>query len=126
MFKQAAKDGVSRFTITSGYRTWEKQTELYGSDKNGTAAAPGESEHQTGLAFDVTTRHDRGGFEQTKQFRWLSENCWDYGFILRYPEGKEKITGFIAECWHFRYVGVQHSTKMRDQGLCLEEYVGQT
>lgn len=122
MFRQAEKDGVNRFTITSGYRAWDAQKELYDKDTEGTAAAPGESEHQTGLAFDVTTRRDRGGFEDTEQYQWLIENCWDYGFILRYPEGKEEITGFAYESWHYRYVGVEAAKVIHQNDWTLEEY----
>ncbi len=122
MFKQANKDGVKGFTITSGYRTEEKQRELYENDEDGTAARPGTSEHQTGLAFDVTTRSDGGGFEDTEQFRWLSEHCWDFGFILRYPEGKEDITGLPYEPWHYRYVGVETAQEIHENGWTLEEY----
>jgi D-alanyl-D-alanine carboxypeptidase len=122
MFKQAQKDGVKGFTITSGYRTEEKQRELYENDKDGTAAKPGTSEHQTGLAFDVTTRYDKGSFEDTEQFRWLSDHCWDFGFILRYPEGKEDITGIPYEPWHYRYVGVEIAQEIHENGWTLEEY----
>ena len=122
MFGQAKKDGVSRFTITSGYRSWETQEKLYANGANEKAAVPGTSEHQTGLAFDVTTRRERGGFETTKQYEWLAANCWDYGFILRYPEGKEQITGFAFEPWHYRYVGVDIAQAIRSRGCTLEEY----
>ena len=122
MFHQANQDGVKGFTITSGYRTEEKQRELYENDEVGTAAKPGTSEHQSGLAFDVTTRHDGGGFEETEQFRWLSENCWEFGFILRYPKGKEDITGFPYEPWHYRYVGVKIAQEIHENGWTLEEY----
>ncbi len=122
MFRQANQDGVKGFTITSGYRTEERQRELYENDKKGTAAKPGTSEHQTGLAFDVTTRSDGGGFEETEQFRWLNENCWDFGFILRYPEGKEGITGIPYEPWHYRYVGVEIAKTIHENGWTLEEY----
>ncbi len=123
MFLQAESDGVDGFIITSGYRTEEKQRELYEADQDGTAAKPGCSEHQTGLAFDVTAYRDGGGFETTAQFRWLTENCWDYGFILRYPEGREDVTGFRYEPWHYRYVGVEVARAIRDAGCTLEEYV---
>ncbi len=62
-------------------------------------------------------------FLGTKQCSWLHEHCWDYGFIVRYQEGKESITGFTAEAWHIRYVGAEHARVMRDRGLCLEEYL---
>ncbi len=125
MFKQANQDGVTKFTITSGFRTQETQEELYENDTEGTAALPGTSEHQTGLAFDVTTRHNKSGFEETEQFQWLSENCWDFGFIIRYPLGKEDITGIPYEPWHYRYVGVEIAQAIRDKGWTLEEYCEQ-
>ncbi len=122
MFQQANQDGVEGFIITSGYRTEEKQRSLYENNTNGTVAKPGTSEHQSGLAFDVTARHDSGGFEDTAQFRWLSENCWAYGFILRYPEGGEDITGIPYEPWHYRYVGTEIAREIQASGLTLEEY----
>ncbi len=122
MFSEAQKDGVDGFILTSGYRTEEKQRELYESDADGTAAMPGASEHQTGLAFDVTAYRDGGGFEDTEQFRWLEEHCWDYGFLLRYPAGKEGITGIPYEPWHYRYVGVEIAREIRENGWTLEEY----
>ena len=84
-------------------------------------ADPGTSEHHTGLAFDITVAGTI--FKGTKQQIWLHKNCWDYGFIVRYQDGKEDVTGFIAEDWHIRYVGVEHATAMRDQNLSLEEYL---
>lgn len=122
MFAQAEADGVDGFILTSGYRTEEKQWELYNADQNGTAAKPGHSEHQTGLAFDVTAYRDSGGFETTRQFRWLIEHCWDYGFILRYPEGREDVTGFAYEPWHYRYVGAEVACAIREACCTLEEY----
>ncbi len=122
MFRQASRDGIDGFTITSGYRTAEKQRALYENDENGTAAMPGTSEHQSGLAFDVTTRYDSGSFADTAQFRWLSEHCWEYGFILRYPEGREETTGVPYEPWHYRYVGVEIAQEIRANGWTLEDY----
>ena len=72
-------------------------------------ADPGSSEHHTGLAFDITVAGTI--FKGTEQQIWLHEHCWDYGFIIRYQEDKEKITGFLAECWHIRYVGLPHSNR---------------
>lgn len=80
-----------------------------------TVAVPGYSEHQIGLAMDVVC---------SAQTDWLIENCWDYGFILRYPEDKKDITNIEYEFWHFRYVGTEVSLDMKDSGLCLEEYLG--
>ena len=138
MFEAAKADGITGFQISAGYRSYEYQQQLFdqsvasyladGRKKSSaisatrqTVADPGTSEHHTGLAFDITVADVT--FKGTKQQIWLHKNCWDYGFIVRYQEGKEKITGFVAEAWHIRYVGVQHSVPMRDQGLCLEEYV---
>lgn len=123
MFLQAENENMNGFIITSGYRTAEKQAELYETSEEGIAQLPGHSEHETGLAFDVTARSDDGIFENTPQFAWLIENCWDYGFILRYPEGKEHITGISYEPWHYRYVGVDVARAIRDSGLTLEEYL---
>ena len=82
----------------------------------------GQSEHQTGLAFDInSTRWD---FKDTIEGKWLAENCYDYGFIIRYPENKEDKTGYVYEPWHVRYVGNKVATDIKNSGLCLEEYVG--
>ena len=82
---------------------------------------PGTSEHHLGLAVDFNNVDE--GFENTKAYRWLLENASDYGFILRYPKEKEDITGIEYEPWHWRYVGPEHAKKMKEQNLCLEEYV---
>jgi len=87
-------------------------------------AYPGTSEHQLGVALDVMNPTDlyyeKG---ETDVIRWLHEHCWEYGFIVRYPEGKSHITGIIYEPWHFRYVGIELAMEMKDSGLCLEEYL---
>ena len=80
-----------------------------------TVSLPGTSEHQLGLSVDLVGEEANA---------WLAEHCWEYGFILRYPEGKKEITGIINEPWHFRYVGSRVSMDMKDTGLCLEEYLG--
>jgi D-alanyl-D-alanine carboxypeptidase len=122
MFKQSKRDGVDGFILSSGYRTEQEQRSLFDADQDGTAAKPGASEHQTGLAFDVTAYHDGGSFEDTEQFRWLMDHCWDYGFILRYPKGKEDETGIPYEPWHYRYVGVEIAKAIQENGWTLEEY----
>ena len=122
MFEQAEKEDMNGFILTSGYRSREKQAELYAARTDNTAQAPGCSEHETGLAFDVTARYDSGSFSDTPQYAWLMDHCWDFGFILRYPEGKEAITGIAAESWHFRYVGKAAALTMRERGWTLEEY----
>ena len=113
---------MNGYTITSGYRSYDRQAEVYAESKPGYAQKPGCSEHETGLAFDVTTRYDTGTFEDTPQFTWLMEHCWDYGFILRYPKGKEAITGIDYEPWHYRYVGETAAKIIREKEWTLEEY----
>lgn len=125
----AAGDG-ERLFINSGYRSYASQEEIYNSYvfsyglsyAEAYAARPGHSEHQTGLAIDVT--NSSGWFTGSSQAKWLAEHCADYGFILRYPEGKNEQTGYNAESWHIRYVGEQIAEKISNSGLCLEEYYG--
>lgn len=81
-------------------------------------ALPGTSEHQLGLSADIN------GVKGNNNVPWLIEHCWEYGFILRFPEGKSEITGIEYEPWHFRYVGTRVSLPMKDSGMCLEEYLG--
>ena len=141
MFEAAKADGVTGWQISAGYRSvkyqqklFDRQVAEYQNQGMSTAKAksaasklvadPGASEHHTGLAFDITVAGTT--FKGTEQQKWLQKHCWDYGFIVRYQEDKEAITGFLAEFWHIRYVGVRHSVIMRDQNLCLEEYLGET
>ncbi|MDR1272579.1 MAG: D-alanyl-D-alanine carboxypeptidase family protein, partial [Clostridiales Family XIII bacterium] len=93
MFAAAQEDGVGGFIITSGYRTRDEQMSIWNSTTDGTAAKPGESEHETGLAFDVAAAGNKN-FALTPQFEWLSAHCAEYGFIIRYPQGKEDVTGY--------------------------------
>lgn len=87
-------------------------------------AIPGTSEHHLGLAFDITDkRYDKKYTGADNAVEWLSKNCWEYGFILRYLNGKTDITGIMNEPWHFRYVGVELAMELKDTGLCLEEYL---
>lgn len=123
MFEDAEKQGLNGFIITSAYRTREDQQRIYQESEPGYAQKPGCSEHETGLAFDVTARSDDGNFEKTKQCQWLLKNCWKYGFIQRYPEGKEKLTGVEYEPWHYRYVGTETAQKIHAFSLTLEEYL---
>lgn len=119
------------YKFNSGYRSLyeqkmilEERTDLYMDQGYSfddarymallTVCIPGTSEHHLGLAADV---------EGVAALEWLSQNCWEYGFILRYPEGKTDITGILFEPWHFRYVGKEVSMAMKDTGLCLEEYL---
>ena len=89
-------------------------------------AIPGTSEHHLGLALDIVDYSYRKLNERQETMptqQWLMEHCWDYGFILRYPEGTTDLTGIIYEPWHYRYVGVEMAQEIRDLGVCLEEYV---
>lgn len=139
----AAKlDGINIY-IASGFRSYRTQNRLYnnyvardGKAKADTySARPGHSEHQSGLAFDICS-HDLDGqdacinsnFDNTDQAKWLAQNAYKYGFILRYPKGKTNETGYKYESWHFRYVGTDLSTKLYNNGdwLTMENYFGIT
>ena len=91
-------------------------------------AIPGTSEHQLGLAVDIVDKHSQvldNSQADTPAQQWLMEHSWEYGFILRYPEGKSEITGIIYEPWHYRYVGKEAAAEIHELGLCLEEYLTQ-
>lgn len=135
MKKAAGKDGLY-INAFSTYRSFWTQNRLYwnyvasfGQDPTDTfSARAGFSEHQTGLGFDVGGA-DRSlwanqEFQYTAEAEWLKNNCYKYGFILRYPEGKEWKTGFVYESWHFRYLGEEHSKNFNNNNLTLEEYLG--
>lgn len=122
--------GLDISSSYSGYRSYETQAGLYnnycavsGQDAADTfSARPGYSEHQTGLAFDL--KHTDGSLvEREPETSWIRAYCADYGFILRYQEGTEAITGYMAEPWHLRYIGEQAENIMAS-GLTLEEYLG--
>ena len=136
MFLAAKSFGMRGVYITSAFRDYTKQDSLYSSylSKNNNqpvtptlVAPPGESEHQTGLAIDLEILPDFApeglDLEFTDQGKWYLENCWYYGFILRYPANKTHITNVVYEPWHFRYVGKDHALSMKNSGLCLEEYI---
>lgn len=120
-----------RIIGVSAYRDYDYQKKLYQYyvDTKGKeyadlcSARPGHSEHQSGLAIDVMGSNlDYNLFEESEEFTWMSENAHHYGFILRYPKGKEHITGFKYEPWHYRYVGVELATTLYQKNLTLEEY----
>ncbi len=131
MFAAASNDGINLF-VASGFRSYSYQKGLYEKyvARDGQAAAdrysarPGHSEHQTGLAFDLN--QVSSAFEGTPEAIWLEKNCYKYGFIIRYPKGKESVTGYNYEPWHIRYLGVQNATAVYNSGLTLEEYLGIT
>ena len=124
-------EGLNLYSV-SDFRSYETQRILYNNyvKRDGKAAAdtysarPGHSEHQTGLAIDVNCAGD--AFHNTREAKWLAENCWKYGFIVRYPLGKADKTGYKYESWHIRYVGKEWAKKIYDSGLCMEEYFNLT
>ena len=125
--------GKDTIMVNAGYRTLEYQQDLYADDLDSTGlessslvAKPGFSEHHTGLAVDFTV-YENGKYDQSKlgtgDYTWIDENAHKYGFVNRYPKGKESITMIDNEPWHFRYVGVPHATAMKEYDLCLEQYI---
>ena len=122
MWKAANEQGL-RLLVNSSYRTFEDQQNEYDMSNDDYASRPGFSEHQTGLALDIVTDNIIGNeFENTDEFKWLQENAHLYGFILRYPKDKEYITGYNYESWHYRYVGKELATKVKESGLTYDEY----
>lgn len=125
----AAAQGLNIW-LSSGFRSYDYQNQIYNNyvARDGQAAAdtysarPGHSEHQSGLAIDVNQIDD--SFIGTPEAIWLENHCHEYGFILRYPQGKQDITGYKYESWHIRYVGTDMSYPIHDSGLTLEEYFG--
>lgn len=122
--------GNDHVMVNSGYRTPEYQQGLYdeelantGGDSSSLVAKPGYSEHYTGLVVDFTTDYYKQSDIGTGDYLWINENCYKYGYINRYPEGKEALTLIDNEPWHFRYVGIPHATVMHERDLCLEEYI---
>ena len=122
MWEAANKEGLT-LLVNSSYRTFEEQQEQYDMSNDDYASRPGFSEHQTGLALDIVSDGVQGNeFENTDEFKWLQENAHKYGFILRYPKDKEYITGYNYESWHYRYVGEELATKVKESGLTYDEY----
>lgn len=133
MFEAAAEDGID-LMLVSGYRSYSYQKGLFEtySARDGEEAASrysaraGQSEHQTGLAADLASVDQacllENCFRDTEAGKWLENNSYLFGFILRYPQEKEEITGYIYEPWHFRYIGLQQAYLIHESGLTLEEY----
>lgn len=131
--------------ICSSYRSWEAQEQLFSSQVNGyieqgysqqeareeaakIVAVPGTSEHQLGLAVDIVDVNNQNlndSQENTEVQRWLMQNSWRYGFVLRYPSNKSHITGIVYEPWHYRYVGKETAKIIYEQKICLEEYLAE-
>ena len=139
MVKAASKAGLNLYPVST-YRTVDTQNRLFQNKVSRVKAAnpgltqeqaekeaatvvarPRTSEHECGLAIDFIDVEER--FANTKEGKWLKENCTEFGFVLRYEKGKESITNVIYEPWHFRFVGIKHAKRMKQLGMCLEEYV---
>lgn len=133
LFAAAKKQGIELVAV-SGYRSYERQQATYESalrrkGKESTAkynAVPGHSEHQTGLAMDVSARSVGlrlvESFAATAEGRWLADHAHEFGFIIRYAKGKEDVTGYGYEPWHIRYVGKEIAQEIKSRGIVLEEY----
>lgn len=139
MFDAARAEGIYPI-VREGYRTAEEQQEIL-DDKMQTyinqgysqsraektakewVALPGTSEHQLGIAVDINA--DKSKCSNEDVYGWLAENAYKYGFVLRYPPGKQKITGTSYEPWHYRYVGEEAAKEIYERGICLEEYFKQ-
>lgn len=142
MLNDCKAEGLSPI-VCSAYRTVSRQMELFEKKVNermaeglsyseaydaaaAVVAIPGTSEHNLGLAVDICAQSYQvldDAQAETAEQQWLMEHCTEYGFILRYPKGKEDLTGIIWEPWHYRYVGVDAAREITDSGLCLEEYL---
>ncbi|KNF07058.1 D-alanyl-D-alanine carboxypeptidase [Gottschalkia purinilytica] len=129
MFREAKKENIRLYGV-SGYRPYEAQEQVYqervdkvGKDKaEQYVAIPGKSEHQTGLAMDIGNK-STGDFGKSKEGKWVKNNAHLFGFIIRYPVGKEHITKINYEPWHIRYVGVEAATYIASEGITLEEFL---
>lgn len=141
MIEDARKDGIN-LVICSPYRPSTRQKYLFNKKvkvyvKSGNSYMdsyylsaqavniPGSSEHEIGLALDIVSDRYSGlneGFADTDAGKWLAKHCMEYGFVLRYPKGKESITGIEYEPWHFRYVGKEAAEYMSSENICLEEF----
>ena len=128
--KDASKEKLNIIAM-SAYRSYSYQVDLYnkyakndGKEKADTySGRPGHSEHQTGLAVDVYNKKlPYTSFENTKEYVWMMENAHKYGFILRFPKEKEKETGYHFESWHYRYVGIDIATYIKENNISFEEY----
>ncbi len=141
MYLEMAEYGITDVSVTSAYRSYAYQNQLFNQYLNeninrystyeeayaatrALSALPGTSEHQSGLCCDMhnlSSAHKR--FAEKEAYAWLRDNCYKFGFIIRYPEDKVDITGYDFEPWHYRYVGRYHATMMHEYGMCLEEYI---
>ncbi|MCW6078388.1 M15 family metallopeptidase [Clostridium sporogenes] len=132
LFNAAENENIVLLGV-SGYRNYNYQVNVYNNSvyRNGKehadnyVAQPGASEHQTGLSIDIVSTEYTNldeNFVNTRAYKWLKENCYKYGFIIRYPKEKENVTGYKFEPWHIRYVGVNAATEIMNRNITLEEY----
>ncbi|UOE53632.1 VanY-A/VanY-F/VanY-M family D-Ala-D-Ala carboxypeptidase [Cytobacillus oceanisediminis] len=121
MIDAAETEGVRNFSITSGFRGFEEQSVLYQEMGSDYALPAGYSEHNLGLSLDVGSTQMK--MADAPEGKWIEENAWKYGFILRYPKDKTDVTGIQYEPWHIRYVGLPHSAIMKEKKFALEEYL---
>lgn len=134
-FVNGARDAGLTVVVSSSYRSYATQQYLFNNKVSQTGseeaaarivAIPGTSEHQLGLSADIVDgyyQYMNESLADTELSKWMYEHCWEYGFILRYPEDKQDITKIMFEPWHFRYVGVEAAQYIMENGLCLEEFV---
>ena len=135
LFQRAEKQGITFYGV-SGYRSYARQEQIYNNNvatrgveaTDAVSAKPGSSEHQTGLAIDISAQSVGCRLDQelgnTIEGQWLAQNAHKFGYIIRYPKGKDKITGYTYEPWHIRFVGKALAKKLYSSGLTLEEYYG--
>jgi D-alanyl-D-alanine carboxypeptidase len=137
MSTKASEEGINLY-LTAGYISYETQDDYFNdragmvgeAEANKVIAKAGFSEHQTGLAVDFSDKDDgtatTTAFAESAAGKWLKEHAWEYGFIQRYPEGKEEITSYSYMPWHYRYVGYEHARRIHEADICLEEYLDET
>ena len=143
MVKDARQEGLY-INVTSSYRTYNYQVSLFQNkirrlensgythtnavkEAGTVVAVPGTSEHQLGLSVDFVTNRYKSldeGIRSTKEYKWVEQHAWEYGYVIRYPSDKSDITGIISEPWHLRYVGIPAAKLISEQDLCLEEFLG--
>ena len=130
MSKKARESNLNIIAM-SAYRSYQYQVTLYNNyvkqdgkeEADAYSARPGYSEHQTGLATDVYNQKETyTNFEKTEEFKWMQENAYKFGFILRFPKGKEEETGYQYESWHYRYVGKEAAKYIKENNITFEEY----
>ena len=132
MFNAAGQEGIKLYAL-SGFRSYATQKAIYNrkdrsESRISSVAKPGYSEHQTGLAMDFEGESTLGkglteAIAASPEGIWVDQHCWEYGFILRYPKGKEHITGYIYEPWHIRFVGTEAAMEIRNLDVTFEEYI---